>query len=363
VGLGHSVGKWGGTTTASGPAVVPPTSPQTHLHPETDNWTERTGAESDDINNTANPVPHTPENIVVDVYTLDESGKPKKTDTSSPFQTVACLRGPKGECVRFLAMVDNGAMINAIDSEAHGRIARRLSPLQPSNRTLRMADGSLVPSSGLWTGTFEWGPARVETSFEVFPSGGSWQMLVGKPLLEQTRAIQEYGTDTILLPVQDRHVRIENYKPPWAVSPVLVTSTLFSPGRVQNNTPFKPSAGSLPEDTILSYDTDRLETQTTSVVAKKDESTTNMDLQLHLPLGYSIAHSFTNLDRTNCLVVTHVGEGEKKEMGSQDGLEELTDMMGGHSGVEEQETEKLFTRLTKEGPFHPPRVKRIVGLV
>ena len=108
--------------------------------------------------------------------------------------------------------------------------------------TLRMADGSLVPLSGLWTGTFEWGPARVETSFEVFPSGGSWQMLVGKPLLEQTRAIQEYRTDTILLPVQDRHVRIENYKPPWTVSPVLVPSTLFSPGRVQNNTPFKPSA-------------------------------------------------------------------------------------------------------------------------
>ncbi|KIM56848.1 hypothetical protein SCLCIDRAFT_80521, partial [Scleroderma citrinum Foug A] len=106
---------------------------------------------------------------------------------------------PKGECVRFLAMVDNGAMINAIDSEAHSRIVKRLLPLQLSNRTLRMADRSLMPSSGLWAGTFEWEPAWVETNFEVFPSGGSWQMLVGKLLLEQTRTIQEYESDTILL--------------------------------------------------------------------------------------------------------------------------------------------------------------------
>lgn len=379
--------------TASGPAVVPPTSLQIYLHPmspicaegqtrtgeevdstrPTDALTHtnnkgtgdqatHSGAESNSISNTANPVPHTPENIVVDVYTLDESGKPKKTDTSSPFQTVACLRGPKGECVRFLAMVDNGAMINAIDSEAHSRIAKRLSPLQPSSRMLCMVDGSLVPSSGLWAGTFKWGPARVETNFEVFPSGGSWQMLIGKPLLEQTHAVQEYESDTILLPVQDRHVCIENYKPPWTVSPIFVPSTLFSPGRVQDNAPSNPSACSLPKDTIHSYDTNRLETRMTAVVAEKDENT-NMNLQIHLPLGYSVAHSFANFDRTSCLAVTHVGAGERRETESQEGPEELTDMMDGYSGIEEREVEKLFTRLTEEGPFHPPRVKKIVELV
>lgn len=119
-----------------------PTDTLTHTNNKgTGDQATHSGTESDSISNTANPVPHTPENIVVDVYRLDESGKLKKTDTSSPFQTVACLHRPKGECIRFLAMVDNGAMINAIDSEAHSRIVKRLLPLQPSNRTLCMVDG------------------------------------------------------------------------------------------------------------------------------------------------------------------------------------------------------------------------------
>ncbi|KAG2151256.1 uncharacterized protein EDB93DRAFT_1071588, partial [Suillus bovinus] len=98
-----------------------------------------------------------------------------------------------------LAIVDNGAMINAIDAAAYQRITRRLTPLSPSSRTLRMADGSLVPLTGIWTGTVSWGPTNVQMSFEVFPSGGSWHMLIGKPLLEQVHAIQDYGNDTIML--------------------------------------------------------------------------------------------------------------------------------------------------------------------
>ncbi|KAG2048149.1 hypothetical protein BDR06DRAFT_896116, partial [Suillus hirtellus] len=116
---------------------------------------------------------------------------------SNPFLTIPILQGPQGEKVRFLATVDNGAMINAIDTAAFQRIARRLSPLSPSQRTLRMADGSLVPSTGVWTGHVTWGPVQVETSFEVFPSGGFWRMLIGKPLLEQFGAVQDYSNDSI----------------------------------------------------------------------------------------------------------------------------------------------------------------------
>ncbi|KAF8836078.1 hypothetical protein BDN67DRAFT_866673, partial [Paxillus ammoniavirescens] len=116
---------------------------------------------------------------------------------SNPFITVTSLRGPQGEQVRFLAIVDNGAMINTIDTAAHQRIARRLAPLSPSSRTLRMADGTLVPSLGVWSGMLEWGPTQILTTFEVFPSGGSWCMLIGKPLLEQLMAVHDYGTDFI----------------------------------------------------------------------------------------------------------------------------------------------------------------------
>jgi hypothetical protein len=63
-----------------------------------------------------------------------------------------------------------------------------------------MADGFLVPSSGVWTGTFTWGPVQVHMNFKVFPSGRSWWMLIGKLLLEQVSAVHDYSTDTILLP-------------------------------------------------------------------------------------------------------------------------------------------------------------------
>ncbi|KIM53754.1 hypothetical protein SCLCIDRAFT_82097, partial [Scleroderma citrinum Foug A] len=115
-----------------------------------------------------------------------------------------------GERVRFLATVDSGVMINAVDTDTYNRVARRLITLQPSNCTLRMADGLLVPSSGIWRGAFEWGPVQVDTTFKVFPSGASWQMLVGKPLLEQVRAVQDYSTDTIQLPTHTGPVHIKN---------------------------------------------------------------------------------------------------------------------------------------------------------
>ncbi|KAG2359044.1 hypothetical protein BDR07DRAFT_1175502, partial [Suillus spraguei] len=50
------------------------------------------------------------------------------------------------------------------------------------------------------TGTISWGPINVDMSFEVFPSRGSWCMLMGKPLLEQVCAIHDYSKDAIMLP-------------------------------------------------------------------------------------------------------------------------------------------------------------------
>ncbi|KAF8834949.1 hypothetical protein BDN67DRAFT_869382, partial [Paxillus ammoniavirescens] len=76
-------------------------------------------------------------------------------------------------------------------------IARHLAPLNSSSRTLRMADGTLVPSLGVWSGMLEWGPMQIHTTFKVFPSGGSWCMLIGKPLLEQSMAVHNYGIDSI----------------------------------------------------------------------------------------------------------------------------------------------------------------------
>lgn len=65
----------------------------------------------------------TQNNSITDVYMANASGNPIRTRTSNPFLTVPILHGPQGEKVRFLAIVDNGTMINAIDTAAFQRIA------------------------------------------------------------------------------------------------------------------------------------------------------------------------------------------------------------------------------------------------
>jgi hypothetical protein len=76
------------------------------------------------------------DNAITDVYIVDMSGNLIWARASNPFLTVPILHGPQGEKVQFLAIVDNGAMINAIDAAAFQQIARRLSPLSPSHQTL-----------------------------------------------------------------------------------------------------------------------------------------------------------------------------------------------------------------------------------
>ncbi|KAG1768236.1 hypothetical protein EV702DRAFT_1203320 [Suillus placidus] len=145
---------------------------------------------------------------VIDLYNINDN-----TNTSiesKPFITQVLLYGPKGKTSCFQANVDDGAMVNAIDSKMFKRASDRLRRLIPSNCTLRMANGALVPSQGIWKGTLKWGSAFVLTSFEVFDSRGIWNMLIGKPLLEQISAVHDYALDQITLPLSSGPVIITN---------------------------------------------------------------------------------------------------------------------------------------------------------
>ncbi|KZP06517.1 hypothetical protein FIBSPDRAFT_687089, partial [Athelia psychrophila] len=114
-----------------------------------------------------------------------------------PFVQWVGLQGPRGETVRIKAVVDDGAMCGAIDSVVFARVANRLSALSPSKRVLRMANGAMVPSDGVWRGIVEVGGASRQGQFEVFPSGGAWSMLFGKPLLERFGMMHDYKTDKL----------------------------------------------------------------------------------------------------------------------------------------------------------------------
>jgi hypothetical protein len=63
-----------------------------------------------------------------------------------------------------------------------------------------MADGSVIPSIGQWVGKVSLGRATVVCTFEVFPSGESWDFLVGKPMQRLFGAVHNHVTDEVSIP-------------------------------------------------------------------------------------------------------------------------------------------------------------------
>jgi hypothetical protein len=106
-----------------------------------------------------------------------------------------------------------------------------------------MADGTLVPSMGTWTGNLDWNDVRVRTTFEVFPSGGSWTVLIGKPLLKDLDATHAYGTDTITVPTPSTIVDISNANP--TTDPSTVVHTIEDNPTEANST--SSDIGTIPE--------------------------------------------------------------------------------------------------------------------
>lgn len=74
-----------------------------------------------------------------------------------------------------------------------------------------MANGAKIAPQGVWRGTVEVGGKKRQGQFEVFPSGGAWQMLFGKPLLEKFGMHHDYRTDKLILPSETgEDCRIQN---------------------------------------------------------------------------------------------------------------------------------------------------------
>jgi hypothetical protein len=137
-------------------------------------------------------------------FDLYEVGSPKEGGTSLPFVHGVELAGPRGEVVRFRSVFDDGALVNAIDEALYGTLKGRLSALTPSGKVLRMADGRLVPSVGVWKGRVTVKGISRESTFEIFNSNGAWAMLFGKPLLRTFNAIHDYTEDSIRIPHEKR---------------------------------------------------------------------------------------------------------------------------------------------------------------
>ena len=186
-------------------------------------------------------------------------------------------------------------MINALDAMAYENTQNRLAQLSPSSRSLRMADGSLVASLGVWSGTLEWGQAKCTTSFEVFPSGGSWRMLLGKPLLEQLRAVQDYGDNTICI------------------------------------------------------------------------KTNGVDEVFHsftqIPVGIALLPCPTMVATPVATVVYNIPANKDTEGKPLEQPHPLNNHGDVSTSIMQPNSDTVFTRLTNEGPFYPPRIQKILDTV
>lgn len=162
------------------------------------------------------------EKAIFDLYCI---GYGEGSAKSIPFMHMVCLMGPRGEVVQIQSVFDDGVMLNAIDAGMFEMVKGRLNELTASLKILRMADGHLVPSLGVWMGEVEVKGLRQGGSFEVFDSGGAWVLLFRKPLLTAFNAFHGYGLNKVHIPSDDGA---------W----VTLSNQFFSAGMQVVNEPF-----------------------------------------------------------------------------------------------------------------------------
>jgi hypothetical protein len=78
-------------------------------------------------------------------------------------------------------------------------VKHRLGTTLPSSQLLRVANGVIVGSEARWKGKVEVNGISTDVMFEVFDSGGKWDFLFGKRLLESFQAVHDYKLDEITL--------------------------------------------------------------------------------------------------------------------------------------------------------------------
>ena len=128
----------------------------------------------------------------------------EKIEKTIPLTHMVGLGGEKGIITNIKGLFNNSAMVNSLCKSVYTSMQGSLGNLLPSSHTLCMVNGSRIPSAERWVGDVYLGTQMVKSSFEVFPSGGGWSLLFGKPLLEQFRAMHDYENDIIHIPKDNR---------------------------------------------------------------------------------------------------------------------------------------------------------------
>jgi hypothetical protein len=144
-----------------------------------------------------------------DMFTV--GAKQRSEDAAQAFMHEVCLESSLETQVQVMATFDDGALVNVIDMAIFDSIRNKLSSLKVSKQVLQMANGALVQSGGTWTGHVIVGNIHTKGTFEIFPSGGAWDMLFGKPMLHAFDATHHYRGDTVMLNSKEDTEILENW--------------------------------------------------------------------------------------------------------------------------------------------------------
>jgi len=164
------------------------------------------------IGNTSTRLPvTTPSNLnVVNLFSIGANKGREEKGITKPFIHQVRLHGPQGEIVRVWANVDDGAMREIMSSSMFKKVKHRLGTASPSSQLLRVANGVIIRSEARWEGKMDVNGISANVAFEVFDSGGKWDFLFGKTLLETFRATHDYESDEITVHGNEGKVTLKN---------------------------------------------------------------------------------------------------------------------------------------------------------
>lgn len=100
------------------------------------------------------------------------------------------------KCIEVVALVDNGASRNVMDTAYFEEILDSLGVLIQV-KDLVGAGGNWLPTFGAWRGRVERGGVSVWAHWEIIDLGGSTKMILGWPWLRDVGAVHDYVTDII----------------------------------------------------------------------------------------------------------------------------------------------------------------------
>ncbi|KIJ40527.1 hypothetical protein M422DRAFT_256496 [Sphaerobolus stellatus SS14] len=124
------------------------------------------------------------------------------------FITPADITGKRP--IRFLATVDDGAGLCAIDTHIWAQWQRDLGTAAESEVGAKVGSGHIIRSRGYIVLHVNVEGVGCDMIFEILDSQGAFEILLGKPWLRITRATRDYNNDTLTFRVRPIKIIIPN---------------------------------------------------------------------------------------------------------------------------------------------------------